>query len=438
MDFLLSSKFGMYFTMAILISTNSKSEGYLTKDTIYCSSLNSTLIDDGDTARDTAADENAAPLDTNTRKTEDTSIVPAPSDLIATARKNAKQRQGIEYCKNHNATIKEKKDGMVCTKSIVTSNSTHTCKHAITFKIEPAAFTTIVDQKKENVIFITGNTVGFMFLAALFTTYICFDDLQTSYGKCIVILSILVIGKNTLQVLTNFLKRYTIPCKIVAVALHWLQLSMFCWMASIGCDLFVTFSRIRLPSPQVQKRKAKRYTAFSFITPSLIVLFCLAIDLNSTQLYGSHRYCFISQKIAYIISFVIPVSIVLCFNAICLVSTIYFIRSANKASKNKARKPSISFTIMAIKLSLLLGLGWVIGYIGVALESTVLLYTFLFLDSFQGVLVYIAFCCNARVLSFYKRGFSNQLQRIGMHPSSSTQIQEISSSNNLRNKVQGN
>ena len=438
MEFTLSSKVRIYFTMVILILINTKSEEYLTKDTIRCSSNNSTSID---AYYDTAEDN--IQLDTKTKDTDDTSIVPAPSpDVIAAARKNAKQRQAIKYCKNHNATIKGIRNGMVCSKSIVTANSTHTCKYAITLRIEPAAFTTIVDQKKEKAIYITGNSVGFIFLVALFITYICFDDLQTSYGKCIVTLSILVIGKNTVQILAYVLKRYRIPCKIVAVVLHWLLLSVFCWMASIGCDLVVTFSRIRLPSQLAQKRKARRYMAFSFITPSLIVLSCLVMDLNTTQLYGSNGVCFISQKMANIISIVIPVSIVLFFNTICLVSTIYFIRSTNKASKllskTEARKPSISFTIMAIKLSLLLGIGWVIGYIGSAIESTILLYTFLVLDSFQGVLVYIAFCCNARVLSFYKRGFTYQLQRVGIQPSSSTQMQELSSRNNLRNKIQGN
>ena len=342
-------------------------------------------------------------------KRNNKNIVPAGStDMIAIAREKARQEEASEFCRIRNASIRETKDGIKCIKT-VKINNTIACTRTFTIQVRLKVSNVLVDRRKETNIYIAGNVVGFVFLVILLTTYSSFKELQTSYGICIVILSIIVIVKNVIQVFTYLSKRKSKVCKVVGISSHWLHLSMFCWMASIACDLLVTFSRVRLPSTAAQKRKLKKYMIFSFSAPTLVVLVCLIIDLSHTQLYGSHGSCFISQWVAYVASFIVPMIVALLFNMICMGCTIYFIRSASKASKSLSKhdngKPSISFTIMAIKLSLLLGICWVIGYIGLILQSSALLYTFLILDSFQGMLIYFAFCCNRRVFQFYKRAF---------------------------------
>ena len=358
-------------------------------------------------------------------------IVPASStDMIAMARKIAEKKEAIEICKHENVSTIEIRDGIKCIKSVLISNKTRTCVINTTIPIFLTAGNNLVKQAKETNIYIAGNVVGFVFLVILLTTYSSFKELQTSYGICIVILSIIVIVKNVIQVFAYISEKKSEVCKVVGISSHWLHLSMFCWMASIACDLLVTFSRVRLPSTAAQKRKLKKYMIFSFSAPTSVVLVCLIIDLSYTQLYGLRGICFISQRTSNIASFAVPVTVALLFNMICIGWTMYFIRSASKASKSLSKhdngKPSISFTIMAIKLSLLLGIGWVIGYIGVIMQSSVLLYTFLILDSFQGMLIYFAFCCNQKVFSFYKNSLSAHLRRIRISPSSSRrEINEI-------------
>lgn len=350
---------------------------------------------------------------------EKNQVVPAPSSaVIAIAREMMRQREASSFCKNLNLTMVETDEGEKCTVSYQMQNETHHCTKKLLVRVILQGSTAAVDQASEAEIFIIGNGIGFVFLGTLFTTYYCFKELQTSYGKCIVILSLIIIVKNVIQFASFLTSKQETACKFVALSCHWLILSMFCWMASIAYDLLATFSRVRIPSPIAQRRKFRAYQIFSFLSPTVIVTACVAVELISKNtIYGSNGICFVTNYWANIASFVVPVGIILLFNITCLASTIYFIRRANSKSQclfpTEEKRPSLSFTVLTIKLSLLLGLGWVIGYVGGILQSAFLLYTFLFLDSFQGVFIYFAFCCNRRVFTFYKKGLTSKAQRIG-------------------------
>ena len=361
---------------------------------------------------------------------EQTKILPAASpDMINLAREILRKKEAIDFCKSRESLLVQTEGRNECTSVNTTTNRTHVCLKTITIKIKLKDGDVLVDRSKETSIYIAGNTISFLFLLTLLTTYVCFKDLQTPYGRCVVILSILVIFKDIMQLIGYVSSQKSTFCKIIGVTSHWSYLSMFGWTGSIAFDLLVTFSRIRLPSPTEQKQRVRKYVLFSFLVPSLIVFPCVIIDISKTELYALNGVCFISQHMANVLSFTVPVVMVLFFNIVCLAGTIYYIRSANKASqhlwKNDDRRPSISFTVMTVKLSLLLGFGWVIGYIGCLLNSSALLYTYLIMDSFQGMFIYVAFCGNKRVFSFYKRNFNHHLQRIESLSSKRQETEQI-------------
>ena len=406
----------LILVLAAVLESSIGNEQYKVKVTCFYSRSPNLNTNETGTSQPVTLPQTPQPHDETKARND---MVPAPSpDIIALARDIARKKQAFEYCKVRNSTIIRTEDGEQCVATFSMVNGTHNCIKEITIKVILGGSYVPVDQNTESTVYIAGNSVGFVFLGALFATYSCFKDLQTSYGRCVVILSIVIITKNVIQIISYFSGKQETVCKTVAIFCHWLLLSMFCWMASIASDLLATFYRVRLPSPLVQKRRFRAYTIFSFTAPTLVVLICLAIELFSDKiLYGLYGVCFISEYWANIASFVTPVGAVLFFNIVCLACTVYFIRAAKKKSqclfKNDEKKPSLSFTIMTIKLSLLLGFGWVIGYVGGILQNSILLYIFLFLDSFQGVFIYFAFCCNQRVFSFYKRGFSTHVRRIG-------------------------
>eukprot|EP00795_Rhopilema_esculentum_P016305 gene16306-7692_t len=368
-----------------------------------------------------------APLTKTTRKpneneNEKENIVPAPANnLINNVNEVARKKAAVAYCKNINATIAA--DGSACILITRHLNETHVCVTKEMKKIIVINTTEIVNSSHMVTLSIVGNTVGSLFLFGLIATYSCFKDLQTSYGKYIIMLSVLILFKNIQYSTSYYVYTNPVACKLVAITSHWSLLAMFSWTACMAYDLLRTFSRVRVPSPAIQKRRFKLNTVLCLGTSTGLCLMCLVLDLASNGRYigyGVTGMCFVSNPWANLICFVVPVGLALIFNFACLCGTIYFIANARNRSKalfprgkNSRAMPEASLTIMAMKLSLVLGLSWVIGYIGGILQNTELLYIFLFFDSFHGMFLYFAFCCNGRVCSFYKEKFVHSKLRIG-------------------------
>ena len=354
----------------------------------------------------------------------DTKMAPAPaSDIIASARAESRITQAKDYCKKKNGTYVHSVDGPNCVVTVKTQNATHICEKREINKLV-LAYDELIDPQNEFKINVAGNAVSQLFLGLLLATYSYFKELQTSYGKCVVALSVVTILQQVAQIMSFTLKEDKVACKITAISNHWLCLTMFGWMATIAYDLYFTFSRVRMPSPRMQKLRFRKYAIFSLLPPSFIVLASVMADISTDGHfvgYGKQNTCFISKYWGDIISFVIPVGLILIFNMICLAVTLYYIRSAEKRSQalfskeaKQSSKPSISFTIMAIKLAFLLGVSWVIGYIGGLSKNVFLLYCFVCLNSFQGVFYFFAFCCNKRVFAFYRRILKKGKKKIGV------------------------
>jgi apolipoprotein N-acyltransferase len=72
----------------------------------------------------------------------------------------------------------------------------------------------------------------------------------------------------------------------------------------------------------------------------------------------------------------------------------------------RAQKQEKSSVFIYIKISTLLGLGWTSTFIAVIFP--VFSYVFVFLTSFQGVYIFLAFVCNKNVLKLYKSLYSGQ------------------------------
>ncbi len=279
----------------------------------------------------------------------------------------------------------------------------------------------------------SGIIISEISLAVLLATYNLFKDLQTSYGKCIVILSITTMAEQLIQVLS--LSFADAPmCTIMAITHHWVLLVLFFWTASIAYDLCYTFSKARPQSKIDQRRRFKIYACISEIIPAIIVLTCVVIEYSSEHRYigyGLYDICFITGYWADIITFVVPVGCILAFNLVCLCITVFKIKSASKRSETLFRKkrgnttkPSLSFVVMAMKLSFVLGMSWVIGYLGSLFNSVPLIYVFLVVNSYQGLFIFIAFCFNKKVFHFYKSTLGSRIPRLVVHTRESQDTRE--------------
>lgn len=342
-------------------------------------------------------------------KTKPVFPIVLPPDLIRMIRREEIKEEAKIKCESLNGTYMDRREE--CLIPIVQLNGAMKCTTTLLIRDVIYLGNVTIDQTLEYRLTIAGNAFSQMSLVLLLGTYIWDKELHTSYGKCIIFLSASTMLEQIIQMISLNAREEQDMCTVLALLHHWVYLVMFLWMGSIAFDLLVTFSRIRQPSRAEQRRRFKIYATVSIAAPSLIVGSCVVINFCTENYligYGHSHICFITNYKANLIAFAIPVAAILLFNMACLVTTLLLICKARSQTKSVLRPNSnrrrghISIIIMTLKLSFLLGMSWVFGLLGRLTRSVPLLYVYIFCSSFQGVFIFIAFCVNSKVLSFYR------------------------------------
>ncbi|XP_064477138.1 latrophilin Cirl-like isoform X2 [Ornithodoros turicata] len=194
-----------------------------------------------------------------------------------------------------------------------------------------------------------------------------------------------------------------VVCGLVAGLLHYFFLAAFMWMFVEGFQLYVMLIEVF----DSEKSRLGWYYAASYGIPALIVAVAAAIDPYS---YGTQKYCWLRADNYFIFSFVGPVVAILLANLVFLSIAIYMMcRHASLASsvKNKEQSKLANLKIWirsATVLVFLLGLTWAFGLLYLNEESIVMAYLFTFLNSLQGLFIFVFHCLrNEKVRKEYKK-----------------------------------
>ena len=251
---------------------------------------------------------------------------------------------------------------------------------------------------------IIGNACSIVCFVALIGTYLTVKPEFSLMDRNVVCLSIFLFLAHVLQLTTVFFNETVVYCKISAVVLHWSLLVSFSWMSVISYDLFITFTKLRKLHHDTTKKRFKRYAIVVFTSCTIVVLVCVFLGIPNSDYtgYGFQGKCFITKFWANLIAFTIPIILMLLINAVLMIVTIVKLRSMEKAShralthndnKQSSRK-KVVISALTLKLSVLLGLGWLFGFIGPFIASGAMQFIFNVIVSFQGTFIYIAFGCH--------------------------------------------
>ena len=269
-----------------------------------------------------------------------------------------------------------------------------------------------------------GSCLSFVSLATLLITYVIFKKYNNLGGKNIICLSSSLIIVHLLLIILEYLSGNKVICRVGAAMLHFALLLAFSWMAVIAFEFYYTFSKIRPIHHSEQRERFHRYLAISFTSSLLISFICLMIDIPDERYtgYGLNENCFISRFWANLFAFVVPVAIALIFNIYFLTLTIwilYKIRASTAKSLNSSynkitKKREMVLSVMALKLSILLGFGWIVGFIEASYESKAMKYIYTIIISLQGFLVFVAFGCHKELWELIKLKSKSERQQTGL------------------------
>lgn len=314
--------------------------------------------------------------------------------------------------------------------------------------------------------------VSLVAMVSVLVTYGLFDTLRNLPGINTINLTVSLFLGELLFLISGLAAKQELDwlCKAIAVCLHYIFLASFFWMNVMAYDLYRTFGHTCILA-MVRERKNFfwRYFVYAWGSPAVIVTVCSVIDfsglfddvrigygslvdmgietglISSTpssnesenhnnktasvkpqdmyknSLTEANLGCWIMEPVATLVSFGLPMILILISNAVMFIKTIVCIRAVARLAHLKTRRSSLNHVIgkydvvLYVRMSSVMGFTWIVGLAssitsafadGPTETICVILHTigilFILFNCSQGVFIFGAFVFNRRVLGLYK------------------------------------
>ncbi|XP_072037526.1 adhesion G protein-coupled receptor E3-like [Amphiura filiformis] len=195
-------------------------------------------------------------------------------------------------------------------------------------------------------------------------------------------------------------------CLISAIVFHYFWLAAFAWMNIVSIDATYILSCNPFMSNDASsgRYRLSAYFVYGWGGPGVFVLVCVALHFCKCTSFGfeygfDDGVCWTNDGASGLYFFGVPVGILLAINVILLCVTVLTIwrssrriRKLGKHNDKLARREFIVF----IKLFTLMGLPWILGCVTAFYFTPVLEYTYIILNSLQGVLIFVVLVVTGR------------------------------------------
>eukprot|EP00117_Sycon_ciliatum_P042156 scpid4850/ scgid3363/ EGF-like module-containing mucin-like hormone receptor-like 1; Cell surface glycoprotein F4/80; EGF-like module receptor 1; EMR1 hormone receptor len=210
---------------------------------------------------------------------------------------------------------------------------------------------------------------------------------QMIFGLCISLLLVLILFIAGIKATAS-----ANVCTGIAMAVHYCLLSAFLFTAADATHLYQQV--VKVMSIKKELSTLRRSLLIALGIPFMVVV--ATAGSTKADAYGSKngfRYCWINQRAVFYGTFIGPVAALLLYNAVVLTVVMRSIRRGRGSiarARNGGGSSSFAYLLrVAVSLSVLLGLTWVIGFVMLVTQNTVLQYIFTVLNTLQGLAVFI-------------------------------------------------
>ena len=244
------------------------------------------------------------------------------------------------------------------------------------------------------------SSVSIICLLITIATYLLLKSLRTLPGKINMCLCISLTVAQALQQFTIDMIEYRRICIIFGVLIHFSWSATLCWMCVSSFNLFRCFSPSNI-SRRASPSSLGMYTTFVFVMSALLVVANIIHGLVGAGGLGyGGQICYISSALGLLMTFVLPVGIIVLSNLVFLSVTIWRISHAPKIKGNKSSERNN--VVIYMKMSTFTGFCWIFGFLGILTKLKVFEILFSLTNASQGLFLMISFVCNKRVVGLIK------------------------------------
>ena len=266
----------------------------------------------------------------------------------------------------------------------------------------------------QSIVSLVGHVISIICLVIMICVYSLLEQLRNLPGR-----SIMCLGASLLCAQVLFLSClqqtgvYSL-CVFFAVVINFAFLAAFFWMNVMSFDIWSTFASTRTISYTKHTKRFCQYSLYAWSTPLGIVLVSLGVNFSTTDSQYSPGYgegmCWFTRRLSMTIFFGLPIIIIIFINGVFYVLTvlnIYRISTETKHIKisNSSEKKTDLFLYM--KLSVIMGLTWIFGFVATLSEVEAIWYLFIIFNSLQGAFICVGFVFTKKVLKLLRNKFRN-------------------------------
>ncbi|XP_073079936.1 adhesion G-protein coupled receptor D1 isoform X1 [Manis javanica] len=277
---------------------------------------------------------------------------------------------------------------------------THLTNFAILMQVVPLELT-VGHQVALSSISYVGCSLSVLCLAVTLVTFAMLSSVSTIRNQRYHIhanLSFAVLVAQVLLLLSSHFKRGTVPCRVLAVLLHYFFLGTFAWMLVEGLHLYSMVIKVF----GSEDSKHLYYYGIGWGLPLLICTVSISFAMDS---YGTSNNCWLSLESGAIWAFVGPALAVIVVNTGILIAVTRVISQISADNYKMHGDPNaFRLTAKAVAVLLpLLGTSWGFGVLAVNSQAVVFQYVFAILNSSQGFFIFLFHCLlNSEVRAAFK------------------------------------
>ena len=267
----------------------------------------------------------------------------------------------------------------------------------------PSVYNSLVTySQEEGLLSLVGGILSVLFLFAAFVIYASYSKLQNIPGKNLLSLIASLFTAQFLFLFAPLLADTSPWCAVIAASIHYAFLASFFWMNVMSFDIFFTFSKGFQRSGEKGQsfKRFAYYSLYAWSVPFAIVILAVCLDkLTSSNFrpYYGDGVCWITNADALLVFFLVPIAVILGFNiAFFIVTAKNIYISEHNTAKILRRKESCKLFVY-IKLSVVMGMTWVFGFIATGANGPVWWYLFIIFNSIQGIFIFISFVLTRKV-----------------------------------------
>jgi len=269
--------------------------------------------------------------------------------------------------------------------------------------------------KAQTILSATGQVISIIALVIHLVVYSLIPQLRNLPGKNLMCLSAsLLVAQIFFLAFTGLVNPFGL-CQATSIFMHYAYLAAFFWMNVLSFDLWSTFAKTTGSDfKEDPERWFLNYSLYGWGSPFVVIVLSVIVNYS---VQGPCPYrpgygeglCWITNRYGLLLFFAVPLAVLLLLNSIFYVLTVVSIHRISESTKMVQQQSDKVRLILYIKLSAIMGLTWLFGFIATLAQVSALWYIFILFNSLQGAFICLTFVCTKKVCRLLKEKMSSAM-----------------------------